>query len=175
VRRIATNIYQDATLDDAPGYIALEQGYRCATNGCQANDLCSFQRKVFLPYVGARIEEWGDRTRGRIDSTQIRAFPPIAFQAREREVAAHGVPAVFAWQDMVNMMRQGNIVLMQQAVLAPILCSLSDVPTQRDGDVDGGHAGLLRCRGGKASPRFEEQEEMVDLGIGLQLGCLLGS
>ena len=76
---------------------------------------------------------------------------------------------------MVNMMRQGDIVLMQQAVLAPLLGPLSDAPTQRHGDVHGRHAGLLRRRSGKASPRFEEQEEMVDLGIDLQFGCLLNS
>jgi len=89
-------------------------------------------------------------------------------------MAAHGVAAVLARQDMVNMMRQGDIVLMQQAVLASLLRSLSDAPTQCDGDVDGGHAGLLRRRGGKASTRFEEQEEMVGLDIDLQLGRLLG-
>ena len=73
------------------------------------------------------------------------------------------------------MMGQGDIVLMQQAVLAPLLRPLSDALTQCGGDVNGRHAGLLRRRSGKASPRFEEQEEMVDLRIGLQLGCLLGS
>jgi hypothetical protein len=174
VRRIATNIYQDATLDDAPGFIELAQGYCCTTNGRQANDLCAFQCKVFLPHVDTRIEKRSDRTRGRIDSAQIRAFPPIAVEAREGEVAAHGVAAVFAWQDMVNMMGQGNIILMEQAVLTLLLRSLSDAPTQRDGDVNGRHAGLLRRHGGKASTRFEEQEEVVDLGIDLQLGCLLG-
>lgn len=72
------------------------------------------------------------------------------------------------------MMGQGDIVLMEQAVLTPLLRTLPDAPTQRDGDVDGGHAVLLRRRGGKASTRFEEQEEMVDLDIGVQLGRLLG-
>ena len=175
MRRIATNIYQDSTLDDTSGFIELEQGYRCTTNRRQANDLCFFQCKVFLPHVDTRIEKWGDRTRGRIDSAQIRAFPPIAVEAREGEVAAHGVAAVFARQDMVNMVGQGDIILMEQAVLAPPLRPLPDVPTQRHGDVHGRHAGLLRRRGGKASTRFEEQEEMVDLGIDLQLGRLLGS
>ena len=125
--------------------------------------------------MGTWIEQWGDHTRDRIDSAQIRAFPPIAFEAREREVAAHGVAAVLAWQDMVNMMREGDIVLMEQAVLAPLLCTLPDAPTQRSGDVNGRHAGLLRRRGGKTSPRFEKQKEMVHLGIDLQLGRLLGS
>jgi hypothetical protein len=73
------------------------------------------------------------------------------------------------------MMGQGDIVLMQQTVFAPLLRPLSDTPTQRDGDVIGRHTGLLRRRGARASPRFEEQKEMVDLRIGLQLGCLLGS
>jgi hypothetical protein len=104
VRRIATNTYQDATLDDTPGFIELEQGYRCTTHRRQANDLCSFQCKVSLPHVDTRIEKWGDRTRGKIDSAQIRAFPPIAFEACEGEIAAHGVAAVLARQDMVNMM-----------------------------------------------------------------------
>ena len=152
----------------------MEQGYCGTTNGRQANDLGSCQCKVFLPHVDTRIEKWGDRTRGSIDSAQIRAFPPIAVEARQGKVAAHGVAAVFARQDMVNMMGQGNIILMEQAVLTLLLCPLSDAPTQRDGDVNGRHAGLLRRRGGKASTRFEEQEEMVDLGIDLQLGCLLG-
>ena len=174
MRRIAANIYQDSTLDDTSGCIELEQGHGCTTYGRQANDLGSCQYKVFLPHVDTRIEQWGDHTRGRIDSAQIRAFSPIAFEACEREVAAHGVATVLARQDMVNMMGQGDIVLMQQTVFAPLLRSLSDAPTQRDGNVDGGHAGLLRRCGGKASPRFEEQEEMVDLGIDLQLGCLLG-
>ena len=88
--------------------------------------------------------------------------------------ATVGMAAVFAWQDMVNMMGQGDIVLMQQAVLALLLCSLSDAPTQRDRDVNGRHAGLLRRCSGKASTRLEEQEEMVDLGIDLQFGRLLG-
>ena len=175
MRRIAANIYQDSTLDDTPGCIELEQGHRCTTHGRQANDLGSCQCKVFLPHVGTRIEQWGDRPRGRIDGTQIRAFPPIAFEAREGEVATDGVAAVFARQDMVNMMRQGDIILMQQAVLALLLGPLSDAPTQRHGDVHGRHAGLLRRRSGKASPRFEEQEEMADLGIDLQFGCLLNS
>ena len=161
------DIYQDSTLDDAPGFIELEQGYRCTTHGRQANDLCFCQCKVFLPHVGTRIEKWGDRTRGRIDSAQIRAFPPIAVEACKGEVPAHGAAAVFARQDMVNMVGQGDIILMEQAVLAPPLRPLPDVPTQRHGDVNGRHAGLLRRRGGKASTRFEEQEEMVDLGIDL--------
>ena len=54
---------------------------------------------------------------------------------------------------------------MEQTVFAPLLRPLSDAPTQRDGDVHGRHVRLLRRCGGKASPRFEEQEEMVDLGI----------
>jgi hypothetical protein len=167
VRRIATNLYQDSTLDNAPGFIELEQGYRCTTHGRQANDLCSFQCKVFLPHVDTRIEKWSDRTRGRIDRAQSRAFPPVAVEAREREVATYGVAAVFARQDMVKMMGQGNIILMQQAILASLLRTLSDAPTQRDRDVNGRHMGLLRRRGGKASTRFEEQEEMIDLGIDL--------
>jgi hypothetical protein len=69
---------------------------------------------------------------------------------------------------------QGNIILMEQAILAPSLRPLPDVPTQRDRDVHRRHAGLLRRRGGKASTRFEEQEEMVDLGIDLQFSRLLG-
>jgi hypothetical protein len=73
------------------------------------------------------------------------------------------------------MMGQGDIVLMEQTVFAPLLRPLSNVPTQRDGDVHGRHARLLWRCGGKASPRFEEQEEMVDLGIALQFGRLLGS
>jgi hypothetical protein len=174
VRRIATNIYQDATLDDAHGFIELEQDYCGTTNGRQANDLGSFQCKVFLPHVDTRIEKWGDRTRGSIDSAQIRAFPPIALEAREGKVADHGVAAVFARQDMVNVMGQGNIILMQQAVLTLLLRPLSDAPPQRDRDVYGRHAGLLRRRGGKASTRFEKQEKVVDLGIALHLGCLLG-
>jgi hypothetical protein len=96
VRRIATNIYQDATLDGAPGFIELEQCYRCTSHRRQANDLCSFQCKVFLPHVDTWIEKWSDRTRGKIDSTQIRAFPPIAFEAREGEIAAYGVATVLA-------------------------------------------------------------------------------
>jgi hypothetical protein len=76
---------------------------------------------------------------------------------------------------MVNMMGQGDIILMQQTVLAPLLCPLSDAPTQCNGDVNGRHRGLLRRRGGKASPRFEEHEEMIDLGIDLQLGRLCDS
>jgi len=90
------NIYQDATLDDAPGCVELEQGHCCTTHGRQANDLCSCQCKVFLPYVGTRIEQGSDCTRGRIDSAQIRAFPSIAFEVREGEIAAHGVATVFA-------------------------------------------------------------------------------
>ena len=113
MRRIAANIYQDSTLDDTPGCIELEQGHCCTTRGRQANDLGSCQCKVFLPHVGTRIEQWGDRTRSRIDGTQIRAFPPIAFEARECEVATDGVAAVFARQDMVNMMRQGDIILIE--------------------------------------------------------------
>ena len=73
------------------------------------------------------------------------------------------------------MMGQGDIVLMEQTVFAPLLRPLSDASTQRDGDVHGRHVGLLRRCGGKASPRFEEQEEMVDLGIDFQFGRLLGS
>lgn len=127
---------------------------------------------MFLPDVGTRIEKWSDCTCGSIDGAQIRAFPPIAVEAREREVAAHGVATVFAWQDMVNMMGQGDIILMEQAVLTSLLRPLPDVSTQRDGDVNGRHAELLRRRGGKASTCFEEQEEEVDLGIDLQLGRL---
>ena len=104
MRRIATTIYQDATLDDAPGLIELEQGYRGTTHGRQANDLCSFQCKVFLLHVDTRVEKWGDRIRSKIDSAQIRAFPPIAFEAREGEIAAHDVATVLARQGMVHMM-----------------------------------------------------------------------
>ena len=75
---------------------------------------------------------------------------------------------------MVNMVGQGNIILMEQAILAPPLRPLPDVPAQRHGDVHGRHAGLLRRRGGKARTRFEEQEEMVDLGVDLQCGGLFG-
>jgi hypothetical protein len=96
VRRIAANLYQDSTLDDAPRFIELEQGHRCTTYGRQANDLGSCQCKVFLPHVGTRVEQWGNRTRGSIDGAQIRAFPPIAFEAREGKVAAHGVATVLA-------------------------------------------------------------------------------
>jgi hypothetical protein len=55
------------------------------------------------------------------------------------------------------MMRQGDIILMEQAVLASPLRPLPDVPTQCHGDVNGRHTGLLRRLGGKASTRFEEQ------------------
>ena len=66
-------------------------------------DSCSFQCKVFLPHVDTRIEKRGDRTRGRIDSAQIQTFRPIAVEAREGKVAAYSLAAVFARQNMVNM------------------------------------------------------------------------
>jgi hypothetical protein len=131
------------TLDDAPGFIELEQDYRGTTNRRQANDPGSFQRKVFMPHVGTRIEQWGNHTCGGINRGQIRALPPIAVKARKREVAAHGVATMFTWQDVVNMVGQGDIILMEQAVLTLLLRTLSDAPTQRHGNVERGHAGLL--------------------------------
>ena len=55
--RIAANIYQDSTLDDTSGFIALEQGHCCTPHGRQANNLGSCKYKVLLPHVGTRIEQ----------------------------------------------------------------------------------------------------------------------
>jgi hypothetical protein len=57
MRRIAANIYQDSTLDDTSGFIALEQGHCCTPHGRQANNLGSCKYKVLLPHVGTRIEQ----------------------------------------------------------------------------------------------------------------------
>jgi hypothetical protein len=99
-------------------------------------------------------------------------LPPIALEACEREVRARGETTVFAGYDVVNLVGQGHIVLMQEAILAPLLGTLSDVPTQRGWNTPGRHAGLLRGCHGQTSTRFEQQEQVVDLFIDIELGLL---
>jgi hypothetical protein len=86
---------------------------------------------VLCPCVCTRIEEGRNHVGGGIDTRQIRPFVSIALEARKREVEVCGGTAVFAGNDMVNLMGQGHIVLMQLAILAPFLGALSDASTQR--------------------------------------------
>jgi hypothetical protein len=134
--RIATDVHQELTLHNAPGGIQLEQGNRGTTYGSQPDDPGPFKSKVLLPRLRARIEERNDRAVNRINCRQVGAFTPIAFQASEREVVASRVAAMFEGDNVINMMGKGDILLMKQAILAPLPCALHDAPPQRCGDVD---------------------------------------
>ena len=83
---------------------------------------------------------------------------------RPLEVMARGETAVFARNNVVNMVGKRDINLMQQAILTSLLGALHDAPTHRCWDVDGGHD-YRRGGGGKTRTRFEEQKEVVHLGI----------
>jgi len=46
---------------------------------------------------------------------------------------------MFEGDNVINMMGKRDILLMKQAILAPLLCALHDAPPQRCGDVNWRH------------------------------------
>ena len=57
-----------------------------STRRGDSDDLLAMELKVPIPLIEARIEQWGVRTRHRIEADQIRALVAIAERAREREI-----------------------------------------------------------------------------------------
>jgi len=75
---------------------------------------------MIRPQVAARVEKPGEFPRIRVDSRNVRAFEPVAMWASEREIPFNSLPSMFLSQDVVDLKRQRERKLRNQAVLATI-------------------------------------------------------
>ena len=55
-----------------------------------------------------------------IQARKVGAFPPIAFQTGKGKVFDDRPPAVLEWDYMIDLMREGSVIVVQPTVLAPV-------------------------------------------------------
>lgn len=82
---------------------------------------------MIRPSVTARVKKPGEFTRIRVKPGNVRAFEPIAVRARERQIFFYCLSAMFLSEDMVDLKRQRESELRNQAVLATIASASPDL------------------------------------------------
>jgi len=86
--------------------------------------------KMVRPRVTARMKKPGDFTCIRVEPGNVWAFEPIAVRAREREIFFYCLSAMLLSEDMVDLKRQRESELGNQAVLATIAPASPDLPDE---------------------------------------------
>ena len=69
------------------------------------------------PPILTRIEQPHDATGMGIEGSDIRALVPITEQARKSQILYCGRPAVFAADDMVDLVQKPCILLVDETIL----------------------------------------------------------
>ena len=86
-----------------------------------ATDLCADEFKVVVPILRARIKQRDEVTRFGIEGRNVTGLSKIAGRTTQCEVVEICITSVFFSDDMIDLMRRGDEVLMQQAVFAAVL------------------------------------------------------
>lgn len=145
-RGIAAGFDQGLTLQEPPRLVEAEHEDRRSADIGQTDNARAVQSEMLLPALASRVEERLERTREWIEGGNIRAFLTVAVQACQTEVAIRSVPTMLDRNDMVDLVRQGPVVLMQQTVLAVPVRALDHLLTEQGGNVSARHAGRATLR-----------------------------
>jgi len=81
---------------------------------------------MVCPPVVARVEKPGELPCIRVDPRNVRAFEPVAVRASEREIPFNRLASMFLSKDVVDLKRQRESKLGNQAVLATIASTPPD-------------------------------------------------
>ena len=97
-----------------------------ATDRCYADNVGTFQQKMFDPRVGPRVEQPGKLAGSRIETGNIRTLESIAVRTRQCEIALLGLASVLLGKNVIYLKWQWEGKLRDQTVLAPIGSPLPD-------------------------------------------------
>ena len=87
------------------------------------------QLEVLVPYVPPRIEE-SNRLTGTVQGRNIGPFGPIAEDTGVGKIANAGGTAVLPADDVINLMRKADAILMYQTVFTPPASAFDDKATR---------------------------------------------
>jgi len=82
------------------------------------------------PVVTPRVEQSYKLACLGIERANIASLPGIATETRKSEITDLRTPAVLATNEVIDLMRRIRIVLMKQAVFAPMPSAFRDAPAQ---------------------------------------------
>jgi len=84
--------------------------------------------KMLVPFLASGMKQLGNFIRLRIDPCQVSALVQIAINAGESKVIEVIGSAVNLWNDVLDVeRRQRGIILMLTAILASVLCPLTNL------------------------------------------------
>jgi len=94
---------------------------------CEANHLCADQGEVLRPGLLARMKEWYEHLRVRINPAQIGSLRAIAPGACEGAIVGFIAATVLPGDDVFNVKRdERDTFFGKSAILAPVHCLLAD-------------------------------------------------
>ena len=107
-------------LSSCHGVWQVEPQHACRGSSfrCPAFDPTQIDLKMVTPALAAGIEQPRDFAGGRVDGGQVRAFEAIAEKAGPGQILRHGETTVFDGDDVVGFVRQKDLFLTDQTVLA---------------------------------------------------------
>ena len=85
---------------------------------------------MFIPFVSARMKDFRDLIRDRINSREVRTFMQIAIDAGQSQVFCVVRAAMFFGRDVLDMQRsQRRFRLMKLTILATLFRTFANKPS----------------------------------------------
>jgi len=117
---------------------------------------------VIGPWINTRVVQPNHFFRGGVNGCDVAAFMSIAEHAGISQVSENRLAIVFAADDVVYLMREGDVVFVDQAVFATKLGPRRDLLSKSYADVTG-HGGGVGL-GGEGGGEGEEEAEPAHYG-----------
>lgn len=116
---VASGLDQFLTLKEPFSAVDSQERHRCSPYPGERYDHCPLQRKMGFPLLPAWMKERDNLLCVWIERGHIAALVAIAQRARIGQIALCCCAAMFAGQNVVNLMGGVAIVFVDQAILTP--------------------------------------------------------
>jgi len=104
-----------------------------SSDRCLTDQYCPIIAEVVIPLVPTWVEEANELRGGTsgVNAADVRSFVPVTVDARKREVAQDGFPAVLQGDDVVDCKGEETTGLWDVAILADVLGPFPNSPCER--------------------------------------------
>ena len=120
----------EASQQHGPVGVHLQHSNRSTARWRLSGDARTFQSEVIAQAVQAGVKQTHELARDRIETRDIRALMAIAMRASQRQIGWIRIAFVLRGDDVVNLKRQRQRKLREQAILASFRRSCPDLPDQ---------------------------------------------
>lgn len=124
--RVTARGCQQSPLNHPLVEVQLEKPRRCFPFIRKRLDYGSVEKEMFVPTLSPGMEETHKLAGPGVDRTNIASLPCVASKAGVGKIPGIRQPTMFAAYYVVYLMRRIGVVLMKEAILAPVPGAFSD-------------------------------------------------